>query len=277
VIVLGPHIYPAGGDAAAPLRRAPAAWTSLPDVTLVNLQFADDASASVHPAFETARVLRQDSRTVARVDGPRKPIVREMLDRLVERAEAAGASYAGFSNADIIVSPAAMARGAAGRHDAVIFSRMGVDAATGSPLGEFVSGQDTLFIRPAAYRRVRAHLRPYIVGEMPWDVIYTSVLLTHLRAELVNRGDECRHVDHDTIWVDSPFAAYGWRLAYMDWTYFARWYRYYYGVLEIRARGGTLAEEEAWRDGVFGPLTLGERAKNVYRRVRYGGLRGDAP
>lgn len=276
MIVLGTHVYPARGDAAGRMQRALDSWTSLPDVRLVNLQFAGDPAPPSYPGFETAGVLRHDSRSVAGVDGPRKPIVREMLDCLVARAEAAGASYAGFSNADIIITPAAIERVARDRHDAVIFSRMGVDASTGAGQGEFVSGQDTLFVRPAAYRRVRARLRPYIVGEMPWDVIYTSVMLTHLRAELVNRGDECRHVDHDAIWVDSPFAAYGWRLAHMDWTYFARWYRYYHGVLEIRARGGTLAEEEAWRDVVFGRLTLRERAANVYRRVRYGGFRGDS-
>ena len=274
MIVLGTHIHPAQGDAAARIRRALDSWAALPDVQLVDLQFAGGPSATPHPAFETAAVLRHDSRTVSGVDGSRKPIVREMLDLLVERAAARGAEYAGFSNADIIISPTAIARVAAGGYDAVIFSRMGIDAASGSPNGEFVSGQDTLFVRPAAYRRVRDRLRPYIVGEMPWDVIYTSVLLTHLRAELVNRGDDCRHVDHEAIWVDSPFAAYGWRLAHMDWTYFARWYRYYHGVLEIRARGGTPAEEDAWRDGVFGPLTLLERAATLYRRVRHGGLRG---
>jgi hypothetical protein len=66
-------------------------------------------------------------------------------------------------------------------------------------------------VRPAVYRALRSRLRPYIVGEMPWDVVYTSVLLTHCRAELVNRWDDCRHAVHDTIWIDSPFAPYAWR------------------------------------------------------------------
>ena len=267
-MVLGTHIYPARGDAAERLQRALHSWTTLPGVRLVNLQFAGDPSPVTHPAFETLAVLEHDSRTVAGVDGPRKPIVRELLDRLVDRAEACGAAYAGFSNADIIVSPEAIARVAGRSHEAVIFSRMGIDPVTGGSVGEFVSGQDTVFVSPSAYRRVRPRLRPYIVGEMPWDVIYTSVLLTHARAALINRGDECRHVDHETIWVDSPFAPYAWRLAHLDWTYFARWYRYYYPALELRQAGAPAIEEDALRDRVFGPLTLRERAANGYRVLK---------
>jgi len=152
---------------------------------------------------------------------------------------------------------------------------MDIDPVTGEPRGEFFSGQDTLFIRPAVYRALRPKLRPYVIGEMPWDVIYTSVLLTHCDAELVNRGDDCRHVDHEPIWTESPFARYAWRLAHMDWTYFARWYRYYYGAKAMRETGCPAAEEDALRDAVFRRgLTVVERAQGAYRRLRYGGLRG---
>ena len=273
-IVLGTHIYPAPGAAEGRMRRALDAWTALAGVRLVNLQFAGASAPFEHPSFETRAVLRQDSRGVTGARGPRKPIVREMLDRLVEIASASGGQYAGFSNADILVSPAAIAHVGSGERDAVVFSRMDVDPVTGDARGEFVSGQDTLFIRPAVYSRLRPRLRPYIVGEMPWDVIYTSVLLTHCNAELVNRGDACRHVYHETIWADSPFAAYGWRLAHMDWTYFARWYRYYHGALALREAGRPAAEEDALRDAVFRGLTVAERSQTLYRRLRYGGLTG---
>lgn len=273
-IVLGTHIYPAQGAAEDRMRQALDAWADLPGVRRVNLQFADDPAPVTHPAFETRAVLRQDSRTMARTQGPRKPTVREMLDRLVEMAEAADCAYAGFSNADIVVTPAAIARVVRGQRDAVIFSRMDIDALTGKPRGEFFSGQDTLFIRPSAYRALRPRLRPYIIGEMPWDVIYTSVLLTHCNAELVNRGDDCQHVDHETIWTNSPFAQYGWRLAHMDWTYFARWYRYYNRAKTMREVGRPVSEEDALRDAVFGDLTILERLKNGYRRLRHGGLGG---
>lgn len=257
------------------MRRALDSWTHLPGVRLVNLQFAGDPAPVAHPSFETHAVLREDSRTVTGKQGARKPTVRELLDRLAAIAEEAGCDYAGFSNADILVSPAAIARVVRGRRDAVIFSRMDIDPETGQPRGEFFSGQDTLFIRPAVYRALRPRLRPYIVGEMPWDVIYTSVLLTHCDAELVNRGDDCRHVDHQPIWTESPFAPYAWRLAHMDWTYMARWYRYYYGAKPMRESGRPAGEEDALREKVFRRgLTAAERAKDAYRRLRYGGLAG---
>lgn len=269
-MILGTHIYPAAGAAAERMRRALDSWAALSGVRLINLQFAEDPDPAVHPAFETRSILRHDSRTVTGASGPRKPIVRELLDHLVDAAVESGATHAGFSNADILISPAAIARVASDERDAVVFSRMDVDGATGAPLGEFFSGQDTLFIRPAAYRAVRPRLRPYVVGEMPWDVIYTSILLTHARTRLVNRGDDCRHVFHDTIWVDSPFAPHAWRLAHQDWTYFARWYRYYNPAKALREAGGSAADEEALRDRVFGSLSAGERLMNVYRSIRFG-------
>jgi hypothetical protein len=266
-VILGTHIYPANGAAAGRMRRALDGWAQLSGVRLINLQFADDPSPEVHPAFETHAVLRHDSRSVTGASGPRKPIVRELLDHLVDAADG-GAPYAGFSNADILISPKAIARVRDGGDEAVVFSRMDIDA-TGVPLGEFFSGQDTLFVRPHAYRHVRRRLRAYVVGEMPWDVVYTSILLTHVRTSLVNRGDDCRHVFHETTWVDSPFASHAWRLARQDWTYCARWYRYYYGAKAMRAGGAPEADEEALRGSVFGPLTAGERMRHAYRSVRY--------
>jgi hypothetical protein len=269
-VILGTHIYPASGGAAGRMQRALDTWTTLPGVRLINLQFADDPSPAVHPAFETRAILRHDSRSVTGVSGPRKPIVRELLDHLVDAAVKSGDAYAGFSNADILISASAISRVASGAHDAVVFSRMDVDGATGAPLGEFLSGQDTLFITPEAYRTIRPRLGPYVVGEMPWDVIYTSILLTHARTRLINRGDDCRHVFHETIWVDSPFAAHAWRLAHRDWTYFARWYRYYNPAKALREAGGSMEEEDALRARVFGPLSVRERLLHRYRSIRHG-------
>src|SRR5260370_37371384 len=150
-IVLGTHIYPSSGAAAERMRRALDGWAALRGVRLINLQFAGDPAPAAHPAFETRDVLRDDSRSVTGVEGPRKPIVRELLDHVVEAADESAVAYAGFSNADILISPAAIARVAAGTHDAVVFSRMDVDGVTGAPLGEFFSGQDTLFVRPDVY------------------------------------------------------------------------------------------------------------------------------
>jgi hypothetical protein len=74
--------------------------------------------------------------------------------------------------------------------------------------------------------------------------------------------------------VDSPFAPHAWRLAHIDWTYFARWYRYYYPAQAMREAGRPAAEEDALREAVFGGLTLAERGMNLYRRLRHGGLSG---
>jgi hypothetical protein len=256
------------------MKRALDGWAALPGVRLINLQFAGDPSPVTHPAFDTRAVLREDSLTVTGVKGPRKPIVRELFDHLAGAAQETGAPYAGFSNADVLILSPALERVVRGGHDAVIFSRMDIDPVSGAPLGEFFSGQDTVFFAPGAYRAVRPRLRPYVIGEMPWDVIYTSIFLTHLRTALVNRGDDCRHVFHETVWVDSPFAGHAWRLAHQDWTYFARWYRYYNPAKALRERNGSAAEEDALRDRVFGPLTIGERLASAYREVRYGGLFG---
>jgi hypothetical protein len=267
-VILGTHIYPATGAAADRMQRALDGWARLSGVRLINLQFADDPSPRVHPAFETRAVLRHDSVSVTGASGPRKPIVRELLDHLIDAAVESGAPYAGFSNADILISTTAISRVRNGGDEAVIFSRMDLDA-TDAPLGEFLGGQDTFFVRPDAYHRVRRRLRAYVVGEILWDIVYASILLTHVRASLVNRGDDCRHVLHEPVWVNSPFMRYAWRLARQDWTYCARWYRYYYPAKAMRAAGQPAAQEDALRDSVFGPLTAHERMRHAYRSVRH--------
>jgi len=272
-MLLGTHVYPAQGAAAQRMQRALASWTELSEVDLVNLQFADCSTPCTNEGFETHPVLRRDSCMVTGVRGPRKPLVSELLTRLCQLAEARGCEYFGFSNADILISQAAVDRVLSGGRSGAIYSRMDIDAEHGQPLGEFFSGQDTILLKTAVYRRHRRVLRPYVIGEMPWDVIYTSYFLSHTDVELVNRGADCRHVWHETIWCDSPFAPHAWRLAHLDWTYFARWYQYYEAAKLIRAAGRGEEEEARVRRSVFGaPLRLAERLKNGYRTLRYGGL-----
>ena len=78
---------------------------------------------------------------------------------------------------------------------------------------------------------------------------------------------------HETIWADSPFARHAWRLAHQDWTYFARWYRYYNPAKALRERGAPAAEEDALRDRVFVGLSARERLMHAYRSIRYGAFR----
>ncbi len=272
-ILLGTHVYPAQNAAAQRMQRALSSWTKLEEVDLVNLQFANRSTTQAIDQFETQPLLKHDSCTVTGLPGPRKPIVSELLARLGQLAEARGCEYIGFSNADILISPTAIDRVLSSGRSGTIFSRMDIDGENGQPMGEFFSGQDTIFLKTATYRRHRRSLRPYVVGEMPWDVIYTSYFLSHTDVELVNFGADCRHVWHETIWVDSPFAPHGWRLAHLDWTYFARWYQYYEAAKQIRAAGRDADEEARVRQSIFGaPLRLTERLKNGYRSLRYGGV-----
>ena len=214
-IVLGTHIYPAKGDAEARMRRALDAWADLPGVRLVNLQFADDPAPVTHQAFETRAALREDSRTVTGVQGPRKPTMRELSDRLGKGAEAKNCAAAGFSNAAIAARrDRARRRG----RDAVISRGWGSIRRRGAA-GEFLSGQDTCSSGRCVPRAAAAPSTSSAkclgrdLHQRPADALH---------AELVNRGDDCRHVDHETIWVDSPFARTPRGLAHMDWTYFAR-------------------------------------------------------
>ena len=159
----------------------------------------------------------------------------------------------------------------------MIFSRMGIDPSEwGAPAGEFLSGQDTLFIRPAMYRALRPRLRPYVVGEMPWDVIYTerpSYALQRRAGEPGRRLPACGPRDLSGCTRRSRRT----RGVSPTWT-------------GPTSRGGTattirakamreagrppVLEEDALRDSVFGDLTLAERGKNLYRRLRHGGLSG---
>ncbi|HEU4989022.1 MAG TPA: hypothetical protein VFT41_04505 [Gemmatimonadaceae bacterium] len=272
--VLGTHVYPASGAAGGRVNAALAGWRAL-GVELVNLQFADGVPLE-YDGFRTVRGLTRDSNTVTGRAGTRKPVMQEVFDLLCREARAAGARYFGFSNADIIVSDAAIARVYAAGGDAHVFSRGESDPAAAPPGGIFVSGQDTFVVAVSFWERHRHRFRDYVIGEMPWDVIYTSILLSHGKAHLHNTEPLTRHVSHDVIWADSPFSDYRWYLARLDWTYFQRWYAYYNPVLARRETQGRIDAE--WeRDQlrlVFGaPISTVRRgfqgAKNLYYRARY--------
>ena len=270
-ILLGTHVYPARADAATRQKSALATWTKLPSVSLINLQFKEGATTQEAEGFETLSLLASDSITVSGKQGPRKPILSEMLATLAQLAAERGITYFGFSNSDILLFKEAIDYVRTCGKDAVIFSRMDVDPTSQQDRDEFISGQDTMFLSVDFFGKIRHRLRPYVVGEMPWDVIYTSILLAHGNAQLINRGSLTRHIQHDVIWVNSPFYDYCWHLAKLDWTYMARWYRYYYSLIPLRKQNAVGEQEEQLLHDVFRhPITLFEKVKNVYRRFRYG-------
>jgi hypothetical protein len=267
-VVLGTHVYPASGSALSRMDAALHSWTELKGVSLVDLQFGGGTGSDRSP-FKSRHVLTTDSTTITGREGPRKPVMSELLQQLAAVAAAEGSVYFGFSNADIHVSQHAIDLVSQSGLDAVVFTRMDVEAGTGRELGEFYSGQDTIFLNLDFYRRHQSRFRPYVVGEMPWDVVYTSIVLTHGNSRLVNRGAFTTHVAHETIWVDSPFGEHAWRLARLDWAYMARWYRFYYAVKALRERGGDPVREDQFLDEAFRrPLTVDERARTMYRVLK---------
>ncbi len=273
-LVLGTHVYPASGGAGERISAALAGWRAL-GVDLVNLQFANGAALE-HDGFRTVRGLTLDSNGVTGHAGTRKPVMQEVFDVLCREARAAGATYFAFSNADIIISDAALARIRADGGDAHVFSRAESDQGAAPPGGIFVSGQDTFAVATAFWERHRHRFRNYVIGEMPWDVIYTSILLSHGETHLHNTEPLTRHVSHEVIWADSPFSDYRWYLARLDWIYFQRWYAYYNPVLARRESQGRI--DAAWERNrlrqVFGaPISALQRGyqgtKNLYYRARY--------
>ncbi len=76
----------------------------------VNLQFADGRDSQEFEGFDTLAVLRQDSTTVTGQPGARKPVVSELFTCLAEAAVQRGARYFGFTNSDILFTPAAIER-----------------------------------------------------------------------------------------------------------------------------------------------------------------------
>src|SRR5216110_2736024 len=122
MVTIGTRFYPAAADAERRQQRARDALVALAGVHRVNLQFTDEAYRP--EGFETRAVLRADSRTVTGGGRVRKPIVREMFEALAAAAAANGDRYFAYLNADIEVSPAAIARIVDGRRDGYAFCRM---------------------------------------------------------------------------------------------------------------------------------------------------------
>ena len=106
-LLLGTSI--AGRGAAAARERSAqlslAALQAAGVAQCVNLAFADETASAGE--CETLRVLRQDARTVSGVEGPRKPLVPEMLDALAAEAVRRGLDRVGIVNGDIRVTSAA--------------------------------------------------------------------------------------------------------------------------------------------------------------------------
>ena len=242
MIAIGTQFYPMAEGAGDRQRRAREALLRLEDVTRINLQFTDEPFSP--EGFRTLPVLRRDSRTVTGSRSRRKPIVSEMFDALAAAAAAARCRYFVYLNADIEVTPHAIARIQSGGRDGYAYCRVDVDPATRVPLQVQIFGIDMFAIDVAWWQRHRRRFRPYIAGEPCWDNVYASVLCSHGNAEIVHDAPGIFHEMHATTRGADLFAQYNAYLATLDAPYFSRWAAY---VARLQASQATGADVDGPR------------------------------
>jgi hypothetical protein len=266
-LLLGTHYHPGSPETLARQARARASLLALAGVRLVNLQFPD--SVLEFEGFRTAPRLFDDSVRATGREGPRKPIGREAFDRLAECAREESLPYFGWVNSDIIVTREAVEFVHAHDYDAVIFSRMDFDGATGADLGMLLGGLDAFVISTAWWAAHRERYRPYVNSESYWDPIYATLALCHGHAILLNRTGLIRHEAHPKVWRESPFADYNRHFAALDTLYLDQWQRYRDRLAAMRAAGASEDEELAWQRAAFHwPPPLAKRLWHLGRCAR---------
>jgi hypothetical protein len=259
-ILLGTSVSGREGHTA---RREAAAQAALAQRTAegtaicVNLAFRDEPP--VAGPLESISTLSRDARTVTGRQGPRKPIVSEMLDALCDIAEARKGPRVGVVNGDIVVTPEAIDRIAALHLPVIAVSRTDVG---GAPEELMLYGVDMFVVDTAFWRRHRRRFGAYILGEGVWDNVYAAVALCH-GGVLLNRERLLLHERHPSMTGNSPFAIYIHGLAARDRAYFTRWCTYVARAETLRARGGTMDEEVALQRSVFVPLSIVEEGLGV--------------
>jgi hypothetical protein len=279
MIAIGTQFYPATEDAGRRQHRAREALLALDGVAPINLQFADERFSP--EGFRTLPVLREDSRTVTGSHSRRKPIVSEMFDALANAAATEGCRYFAYLNADIEVSPAAIARIESSGRDGYAFCRVDVDPITRAELRVQIFGLDMFAIDVAWWQRHRRRFRRYIAGEPYWDNVYAAILCSHGEAEVVHDAPGIFHENHAAVRGADIFADYNGYLAALDAPYFSRWTAYVARLQEAQAAGvhvdGPLLAAEVFR-GQSRSLTdyAVHAARQVRARIRFARTRARA-
>jgi len=242
----------------------------LSDVERVNLQFTRDWTPIAVDGFETLVVLNRDSAQASGCDGIRKPLVGEMCAVLAHEAARRGADYFCFTNADILFSQDAIAIMLRDAREGYAFTRMDIDGATGADLAMHLGGVDVVAARPGWWLANRHRFRDFIVGELNWDQIYTSVLLRHANAVLFNVRPLVRHVEHPVVWShQGGFANYNGYLGSLDSHYYSLWCEYHAERENWARRGGTEEEHFAIQRRTFTrPWPVTTRIAQPLRKVR---------
>jgi hypothetical protein len=264
-LLIGTSTSGRDGDIGRREARAEASLAALSGADAVNLRFVDDPAAT-GPA-EALPALRRDALQVSGRQGPRKPIVSEMLDVLSAEAGRRGCSRIALVNGDIIVSQAAVDRIATLARPAIALSRQ--DVGGGEPDAMLLRGIDMFVFDVSFWRAERRRFRPYILGEALWDNVYAAIAVCH-GGTLVNREALITHERHPSA-AASPFAQYGHLLATRDGTYFSRWCVYVDRAERLRAAGGTIEEEDALQRAIFTRPGAAMLAMDAVRAAWWGG------
>jgi len=262
-VLLGTSISARDGDAARRESSAQASLAALIDRGLadaINLLFVDERPAA--GAIRSQACLTLDAPGVSGLDGPRKPIVSEMLDVLAAEARRRGVPRIGLVNGDIVVTPAAVDRVSA--IDAPFVAIARTDTGGGQPEAPMIHGVDFVAIDTAFWSRTRRLFRPYILGEEIWDNVYTAIGLCH-GGVLLNRERLILHERHETQKTRRPYARYVHLLAARDRAYFMRWCTYLARVEAMGGAVGSVDEALALQRSVFVPPTVMEHGVDLAR------------
>jgi hypothetical protein len=279
-MLIGLQLYEADAVTTARQDRAVDALAHLPGVEGLNVQFTD-GPRKTSPSLEMAAELTSDSMAATGARGKRKPLAREVFDVLARRAAAGGHSRFAFINADIVVTPAAVAEIERLGRESYVISRSDVnDVTRDQPSGRpMTSGLDMFVVSTTWWPRHRHRFRQYIVGETCWDNVYTALLMCHSRGVVLNRETLILHERHTPTWHDpTPAARYNGMLAALDARYFSLWANYWQELETMRARGATEEEEDSlqrrafrWRPSAYQALRQSVRsirARRGYERMR---------
>ena len=276
-LLLGTHTYAATGAAARRQAAGTQSLLLLDRTEAVNAQFIRQPHHI--EGLQTLTALQQDSVSVSGRTGPRRAVIREILDVLFATAQARAHDYFGFTNADIAWTQAAVDWILSAGREGYAFSRQNVDGASGSDLDIEISGVDAVVIATRVWPRIRHRFRPYLVGQMSWDNVYSAVLMCHASAAFENRRGLIRHEVHPSAAMPvDPFARYTQWLAALDARYFHLWCRYWDALRQLRAQQGPAeAEERLVREIFTWPPTAAERgiqaARTVKAHLRYAASR----
>jgi hypothetical protein len=156
-----------------------------------------------------------------------------------------GARYFGYTNSDILFTPAAIERLQQGDRTAYLFARTDFESGTERDTHSLIYGTDAFAVEAAWWLSRRQGFRPYVVGESCWDNVYTAQLLYWAGGLLLNREPLVRHESHPMMWQNGPFAKHNGYLAALDRIYFTRWAIYADRLAQLRKATGGPADEKA--------------------------------